>query len=340
MAAMDDRDAAMDRETAAMDRKAAIARAIALADSRGPPSFLDITKFSKISNGEKQQIFKEFDYRTDEVNFKPKNNWLFRALRPDEIYTALKKNFILSACEMLPQTLQEECKSKSVSQHVTSGTKARVKSDYISLTHSPIVAALWSCRQSAELSENLMSGVSSGIFAAIKSDSLDLIPVTDDLVRGITGMNAAKKSQEILVKTAIPTRLVRFYQSIEVSPFQYSAYEGFKYSGYKTKQDERDVNPTFTIIQSINNSNVIYTDKQNIARYETMMLQPFTFQDINEVMRSLTRNAVIKEDKKKHQKSRGAEDVGGTRKRGTRKRRSILPRKYRNTRNRIKLSKR
>jgi hypothetical protein len=321
------------------DREAAIARAIARAHSRPPPVIMDITNFSKISDKEKNDRFKEID-QTDEVDFN--QTWLFRALRPDELYTALKQKRIVSACEMLPQESpeeikrKEECKRKTVSQHVTSGTKADVKSDYISLTRSPKVAALWSCRRGAELSENLMSGVSSGIFAAIDSDSLELIPVTDDLVRGISGMNAANKSQEILVKKEIPMRLLRFYQSIEVSPGQYAAYEGFKYWGYKTTKDEKAGNPTFSIIQSINKSKVIYTDKQNITRYETMIqpMYPFTFQDINEVMKSLTKNAVMKEYK---EKSRGAE-AGGTYIR-TRKRRSIL-RKYRNTRNRIKLSKR
>lgn len=247
--------------------------------------------------------------------------WMFRALRPDELYTILSEGAMKSACEMMSEKDRGKCKGLTASQHVNSGSKASMKSDWISLTRSPQVAALWACRSNTgplatkrddtvDLSQTIVSGTSSGIFAAILTTGIPITEITRELVPGDTAFNSAMKSQEVLVKTSIPATITEtdgegkqrvkdrivFYQSIEVGSEQYDAYEGLKYAGFKTTKDENErQNLKRVIIHNISASRFIYTYDHAVDRYNKMF-KPWgiTCKHIRALKTSLTSNALVK----------------------------------------------
>ncbi len=169
----------------------------------------------------------------------PGASLLFRALRPDELFTLFEKNALLPPCNPCPG---QPCCDITPSQHVTSGSKALVKSSWISTTKSPGVAALWA---SATIKDDgnvvrLKGDSSSGVFAVINSDGLDTYDPTEDLTIGVTGRNAAKKSEEILIKDMIPlSNIIGLCQATQVKKPEYLSWPGGKISGARTGKSSK-----------------------------------------------------------------------------------------------------
>ena len=166
---------------------------------------------------------------------------LYRALRTDELENLLKTGKILSPCNPCPNG-PNNCCSITASQHVTSGSKAKIKSNWISTTKSVAVAALWSsAKQSTRGNIVRLNGKSSsGVFAVINPLGLELYnPITDSNI-GITGRNAAQASQELLVKDDIPWHnIIGFCQSEQVPVSVYNEWPGGKVQGKRTKESSK-----------------------------------------------------------------------------------------------------
>ena len=69
------------------------------------------------------------------------NITVYRAIRPDELDCVLEEKVIKSRCYPCPG---KPCCNISISSHINSGTKAKMKSRFISGTTSEEIAAIWS----------------------------------------------------------------------------------------------------------------------------------------------------------------------------------------------------
>ena len=165
------------------------------------PTLADLT--GSIDRAEQITVFG--DARSKMLNGYPTDPvWMFRALRPEELYTATTTGYLKSACETSPS---EGCKDISIESHVLHGSRTDLRSDWISLTRIPDIAAVWAGRpDGVKLSErfNPDDRESSGIFAAINTTGLEDIKNPLDYLRSATGEGYAKGSGEMLVKTSIP----------------------------------------------------------------------------------------------------------------------------------------
>jgi hypothetical protein len=163
------------------------------------------------------------------------DNIVYRAVRPDELGTLIASGALLPPCTNCPGN---ECCNISAAAHVTSGSRAILKSRWISTTKSLSIAALWSARKgNAFFSTNIESGRSSGIIAAIHLHGLDSVDPTKLPDIGVTGKNAAMASREILIKDKIPySNIVGMYQAKSVTKAEYDDFKGMKTYGKKTKK--------------------------------------------------------------------------------------------------------
>ena len=191
---------------------------------------------------------------------------LYRALRADELGTYISTGMLLPPCNPCPG---QYCCDISPSQHVTSGSRAKLKSSWISTTTEPAIAALWSsARKNKEGSVVRLTGkFSSGLFAVINPaipPALEIYnPVTDPNI-GITGRNAAAASREILIKNRIPfSNIVGFCQCEQVSLKVYNDWTGGKVRGQR-----KAGGTTFNVIWGpITNTPADYLEKlQHYAR--------------------------------------------------------------------------
>ena len=161
---------------------------------------------------------------------------LFRALRPDELITLFEKNALLPPCNPCPG---KPCCEITATAHVNSGSRAKIKSSWISTTRNPGIAALWSSTTKTKEGYvvRLEGRHSSGVFAVINHTGLNTYdPVKDESI-GVTARNAAQKSEEILIKDIIPaTNVIGLCQATQVKKSEYEEWKGGKISGKRTSK--------------------------------------------------------------------------------------------------------
>tara|TARA_B100001758_G_C18396328_1_gene606184 strand:+ start:961 stop:1869 length:909 start_codon:yes stop_codon:yes gene_type:complete len=163
---------------------------------------------------------------------------LYRSLRPEEVFTLVNSGALLPPCTPCPEA--GECCDITPGAHINSGSKANMKSSWISTTKSVVCAALWSSNRPSKDGEitRLPSdklAKSSGIFAEIITKDLEMIdPAVLDL--GVTAKNSAMASSETLIKNKIPMENIsQLFMSQQVNKSEWEAYEGHKVSGKRTK---------------------------------------------------------------------------------------------------------
>jgi hypothetical protein len=132
---------------------------------------------------------------------------LYRSVRNDELFELLD-NGILAHCNNCPK---DPCCKITDRQHVTSGTKSRIKSRYISTTKNESIAAWWSCNVSGNPSEH-----KSATYIEYE-DIFDASKMIDTITRvgeyGATAYNSALASKEVLVIDKIPiSKITNIYR--------------------------------------------------------------------------------------------------------------------------------
>lgn len=159
---------------------------------------------------------------------------IYRALRTEEAFTLVNRGALLPPCTPCPEA--GACCDITPNAHINSGSKAKVKSRWISTTQSVECAALWSSNRPSGSGEvtrlpSDMKATSSGIFAKIKTDGLVLIdPI--ELELGATAENNAMASSEILIKDKIPgENISQLFMSKQVNKSEWDAHKGLKVSG-------------------------------------------------------------------------------------------------------------
>ena len=175
-----------------------------------------------------------------EQDYKSKNipTFAYRALRPNEIMNLIRTGKLLPPCTPCPSF--DNCCQKTLKQHITAGSKSKVKSPWISLTADIHTAALWASRSDGMLLseyDEIRSGESSGIFVKINLTGLKVKhPLSPGVVLKGTGRNAAIASKEIAVENVIPwANITNIYNAKQVTDDEYLVYEGGKVYGTKKK---------------------------------------------------------------------------------------------------------
>jgi len=144
--------------------------------------------------------------------------YVFRALRKDEIPENPQDllNFGLRArCSPCPDG-PNNCCELSQSAHVGAGSRAKVKSRWISATMDPNIAALWSCRKPTE--SNPMGGMMCGFL--IDPNDPNVRVLSRETPYGLTGtaLGFAISSKEILIRDQVfPKYMISVYQSIQTN---------------------------------------------------------------------------------------------------------------------------
>jgi len=162
-------------------------------------------------------------------------NIVYRALRPDELFTLVSTGFLSAPCSRCPYDV---CCNISASAHVNSGSRANMKSRWISTTRSLNIASLWAARKgNAMFTAEHAPGKASGIVAVIGlTSSLEYSDPTKIEEIGVTAKNATIASQEILIKDRIPYKnIIGLYQVEQVNKPEYEEFIGQKVYGKKKK---------------------------------------------------------------------------------------------------------
>jgi hypothetical protein len=168
---------------------------------------------------------------------------VYRALRPDEIFTLVSTGALTAPCNVCPKDI---CCGITANAHVNSGSRANLKSRWISTTKSLNIAALWASRkQEAQFIIGHAPGRTSGIVAVINLNRLEYLDPTTNPDIGVTAKNAALASQEILIKDKVPwSNVIGLYQAIQVAKPEYVSHTGLKTYGIKKKNSA----PSYVII--------------------------------------------------------------------------------------------
>lgn len=154
---------------------------------------------------------------------------LYRALRPDELKLLYTKNKLEAPCNTCLTPTPTECCNITASAHVSAGSKARVKSSWISTTYNPNIAALWASTKKMQNDSIIRTtgNSSSGLIAVIDPSGLIWSNPAEDPEIGITGKNAAKKSCEILIKDKIPgSNVIMLLQAEQVNKENFNNWIG------------------------------------------------------------------------------------------------------------------
>ena len=182
----------------------------------------------------------------------PWRNFLYRALRRDELASLFYNNALLPPCSYCPVNEVQPCCGITPTAHVNSGSRAKLKSRYISTTRDESIAALWSSvRETSDGNVIRLLGTgSSGLFAAINPTGLQTFDPVEDPSIGITAKNAAIASQEILIPDIIPLQnIVALFESIQVTKDIYDSWpSSFKTEGKRTKKSAK----LFVVVRPIN----------------------------------------------------------------------------------------
>jgi hypothetical protein len=155
--------------------------------------------------------------------------YAYRALRADEVSGALTHGL------KHPDTYQV----KALDAHIRAGTKAIVKSQYISLTGNKCKAAIWSSRLNNDEVASIQG--SSGIFAEINLNGLLVInPLKCELVKGLA-RGAAMASSELIVVGHIPPKNINgLFKSVQIKKREYdNTSNGNKCSGKKMTKSSK-----------------------------------------------------------------------------------------------------
>ena len=205
------------------------------------------------SNGPEDQVAIESQ---PEIGGESLPTHVYRALRPDELSTLVENNQLRPPCRCVPgpdeAAVANHCCDISAGAHINSGSRAVVKSRWISTTRVPGIAALWaSTRPSIDGSVVRLDGNhSSGLFVSISTEGLELNdPLTfPDGEIGVTALNAAKASREILIKDQLPYHsVVGLHQAQQVTKPVYDAHPAsHKIRGKRRKKDATILNVIWT----------------------------------------------------------------------------------------------
>jgi hypothetical protein len=136
---------------------------------------------------------------------------LYRCLRTDELPNILTTG-LLPPCTPCPEKV--ECCNISSGAHINSGTKAKVKSRYISASKKESVGH-W-CSNTSGNPTNKKSATY--VKFSVKYDGINVLNPQTDIVLGIMAKNAAKASSEILIKDNVPaSKLLEIYRIKNIS---------------------------------------------------------------------------------------------------------------------------
>ena len=142
---------------------------------------------------------------------------------------------------------------------------------------------------------NLNTNSSTGLFVSIDTSGLILHDPTTDSDIGITGINAAKKSREILIKNEIPfSNIMQFYESEQVTRDIYDKWDGGKYTGSRKNKSQK----LFVIWKEINETPDNYLEYLKKAAMEGLKSRFIIKSDISEEIKRIKKRSLDTKDKK------------------------------------------
>ena len=129
----------------------------------------------------------------------------FRALRSNELNKLNKNQGLTAHCDncKCKECILEDCCKINDRQHVNSGSKAKIKSRYISATYEEHIAAWWSSNTDGKPKYSLTTAKSATYVEIDMEYNPDKIIDTCEQDYGATANNRAKSSCEVLIKDDI-----------------------------------------------------------------------------------------------------------------------------------------
>jgi hypothetical protein len=217
------------------------------------PLLIDFSKYTDIYGtyfnhpDMRYKIGKKTRPKSEEIyNYLPEKRlpkFVYRALRPRDLYWLFKVGSILSPCINCGQVPIPECCKVSAEYHIQTGSKpGAIKGNWLSLTSNESVAALFSAKTHKYTEEGegfsvnvdpVMSSESgklvfnnwgkrkglplkgySGIFIKISTENLNLVDKSEIKFKSVTAQNNAEAAKEMLIEDRIPgENIVAIYLS-------------------------------------------------------------------------------------------------------------------------------
>ena len=149
---------------------------------------------------------KDIIHRWNKEKIKDIEIILYRCLRKDELLNILNTG-LLPPCAPCPE--KGECCNISPGAHINSGTKAKVKSRYISASEKESVGH-WCSNMSGNPTDKKSATY---VKFNVKYDGINVLNPQTDISLGVMAKNAAKASSEILIKDNVPpSKLLEIYR--------------------------------------------------------------------------------------------------------------------------------
>ena len=144
--------------------------------------------------------------------------YVFRALRKDEIPEHpmdLLHTGLQARCFPCPDA-SNPCCDISQAAHVGAGSRAKVKSRWISATMDPNIAALWSCRKPTKSSP--YGGIMVGFLIDIENPNVRIFSRETPFGLKGTALGFAIHSKEILIRDQVlPKYMISVYHTIQTT---------------------------------------------------------------------------------------------------------------------------
>jgi hypothetical protein len=164
---------------------------------------------------------------------------LYRAIRKDEIKDLLTKGLLPPCSPCNDNEEDKECCTKTPVDHVTKGTKAKIKSRYISLTKSQKVASWYASTPSGNIDDE-----NSGMYVEVEvpSDHPDMLDICNKDVQkkykfGAMAVGFANKSCETLIKDIVPAECItKICKVRQITKNMYEKIHGTKGETHKKKK--------------------------------------------------------------------------------------------------------
>lgn len=186
-----------------------------------------------------------------------KNIVLYRALRTDELNPT--HQHLLPPCTPCPEA--GACCDISPQAHVRAGTKAKVKSRWISATKSQLRAALWASNTTAHGTPTKLSSAHYVSFELNldRNKVIDLTVPPKELTINLkaSALKSAQRSQEVLIKDRVNDRdliglyhVVRIKTKKEWEDVKINPNTQQKFTGRRKAKDPYDIYVISTLIRS------------------------------------------------------------------------------------------
>jgi len=177
--------------------------------------------------------------------------FLYRALRPDELGTFVEHGEIRAYCYPCPESACCDAARKSTGattpqNHIAGANKLISPSNWISTSRSLKIAAMWAATDSGnvELRDDIdrkdsLEERKSSIVAKINPHIPHLTTLdTRHVTLHPRAQHFADASEEVLIPNCIPSaNVVEFYECRSVSKAVYSSYDKTKFEGHGAKDD-------------------------------------------------------------------------------------------------------